>query len=184
MLGTAEILAVAVVGLGLAAAFWVETRLILRPRFITAQKAETGEGGGAGQEGWMHDLKPWGDLVGRLLLAQLFIIEGLSKLGDYAAAQAYVSHYGLPTLLLPPAIATEIGGGLLIALGWRTRLVALVLAGFCLATAVMFHADFGNRGQLIHFKKDLALAGAFLLLWVRGAGLFSLDFRGKPHTIR
>ncbi|WP_368910989.1 DoxX family protein [Taklimakanibacter deserti] len=182
MLGTAEILAVAVVGLGLAAAFWVETRLILRPRFVTAQKPETS----AGQEAWMHELKPWGDLMGRLLLAQLFIIEGLSKLGDYAAAQAYVSHYGLPALLLPPAIATEIGGGLLIALGWRTRLVALALAGFCLATAVVFHTDFGNRGQLIHLEKDLALAGAFLLLWVRGAGLFSLDGRGKrkPRSIR
>ena len=174
MPGTAETLAVLVIGLGLAVAFWVEKRLILRPRFISA---ETGEAGGQGQEGWMNGLKPWGDLLGRLLLAQLFIIEGFGKLADYAAAQAYISHFGLPALLLPPAIAVEIGGGLLIALGVRTRLAALALAGFCLATAVIFHADFGNRGELIHLEKDLALAGAFLLLWVRGAGPFSLDAR-------
>lgn len=177
MPGMAETLAVLVIGLGLAVAFWVEKRLILRPRFIAAEEPETAKGGSQRLEEWMNGLKPWGDLLGRLLLAQLFIIEGFGKLADYAAAQAYIAHYGLPALLLPPTIAVEIGGGFLIALGWRTRLVALVFAGFCLATAVIFHADFGNRGELIHLEKDLALAGAFLLLWVRGAGLFSLDGR-------
>jgi putative oxidoreductase len=123
----------------------------------------------------MRSLIPWGDLAGRLLLAQLFIIEALLKLGDYPATEAYMVHYGVPVLLLLPAIALELGGGLLIAMGWQTRPAALLLAGFCLATAVIFHGNLADRGQLIHLQKDMALAGAFLLLCMRGAGRFSLD---------
>jgi putative oxidoreductase len=129
----------------------------------------------------MHRLIPWGDLAGRLLLAQLFIIEAMVKLGDYQATVAYMVHYGLPTLLLWPAIALELGGGLLIALGWRTRPMALALAGFCLMTAVTFHSNLADRGQVIHFQKDLALAGAFLILCMNGAGRLSLDARLRRH---
>jgi putative oxidoreductase len=120
-------------------------------------------------------LTPWGDLAGRLLLAQLFIIEALLKLGDYPATQAYMVHYGVPALLLLPAIALELGGGFLIAVGWQTRLTALAFAGFCLATAAIFHGNLADRNQVIHFQKDLALAGAFLILAICGAGRFSLD---------
>jgi putative oxidoreductase len=123
----------------------------------------------------MQSAVPWGGLAGRLLLAQLFIIEAMLKLGDYPATEAYMIHYGVPTLLLLPAIAVELGGGLLVALGWQTRLAALALAGFCLATAPIFHGNLADRSQLIHFQKDLALAGAFLILWMRGAGQLSLD---------
>jgi len=123
----------------------------------------------------MQTLKPWGDLAGRLLLAQLFIIEALLELSDYSATQAYMAHYGLPALLLLPTIALELGGGLLIAVGWQTRWAALAFAGFCLATAAIFHNNFADRGQVIHFQKDMAIAGAFLILWMRGAGRFSLD---------
>lgn len=124
------------------------------------------------------------EFLGRLLLAQLFIFEAFSKLGDYGGALAYMAQYGMPAGLLPLAIAAELLGGLLVLAGWQTRWAALVLAGFCLMAAVIFHADFADRGQVIHFHKDLALAGAFLILAGRGAGLLSLDsWRSprKPH---
>ena len=123
----------------------------------------------------MQNLIPWGDLTGRLLLAQLFIIEAFLKLGDLPATEAYMSHYGVPVLLLLPAVALELGGGLLIALGWQTRPAALALAGFCLATAAIFHGNLADRSQVIHLQKDMAIAGAFLILCMRGAGRLSLD---------
>jgi putative oxidoreductase len=125
----------------------------------------------------MRNLIPWGDLAGRLLLAQLFIIEAVLKLADYPATEAYMIHYGVPVPLLWPAIALELGGGLMIALGWQVRPAALALAGFCLATAAIFHGNLADRGQVIHLQKDIALAGAFLILCLRGAGQFSLDAR-------
>jgi putative oxidoreductase len=76
--------------------------------------------------------------------------------------------------LLPLAIAAELGCGLLIALGLYTRTAAVVLAGFCVATAVLFHSKFGDRNQLLHFEKNLGLAGGFLLLSVAGPGRLSL----------
>ncbi|HXE85515.1 MAG TPA: DoxX family protein, partial [Hyphomicrobiaceae bacterium] len=73
--------------------------------------------------------------VGRLLLASLFILEGWSKIRGYEAAAAYMDRYGVPGLLLPAVIALELGGGLMMAVGWRTRLAAFVLAVFCIAAA-------------------------------------------------
>lgn len=127
----------------------------------------------------MPGLAATADLAGRVLLAQLFIIEAVTKLGIYGAAAAYVTSFGLPRQLLPLAIAVELGGGLFLLLGWQVRIVSLVFAGFCLVTAMIFHNDFADRGEFIHFQKDLALAGAFLILCVRGAGAFSLDARSK-----
>lgn len=118
-----------------------------------------------------------GELAGRVLLASLFVVEAGGKLADIGAAASYMSAYHLPTALLPLAIAVELGCGLAVMLGWRTRLAAFLLAGFCVLTAVIFHSDFGDRNQVIHFEKDLALAGAFLILWARGAGRLALDGR-------
>lgn len=118
-----------------------------------------------------------GELGGRLLLALLFIIEAVAKLADYDGASAYVSAHGLPALLLAPAIAVELGCGLAILFGLGTRYAAILLAGFCVVTAVIFHGSFATRNETIHFEKDLALAGAFLLVAIRGAGRLSLDAR-------
>lgn len=114
-------------------------------------------------------------LVGRLLLAAIFLHEAWSKLTGYAGALAYMEVYGLPGPLLPLAIGTELGCGLLIVLGFYTRAAALILAGFCVATAVLFHINLGDRNQLLHFEKDLAIAGAFLVLFAHGSGAWSLD---------
>ena len=113
--------------------------------------------------------------IGRLLLAALFILEGWSKVRGYRAAADYMDAYGVSSVLLPAVIALELGGGLAIAVGWQTRLAALALSVFCVLAAVLFHADLASRGQLLHFEKDLAIAGGFLVLAVAGAGRWSLD---------
>jgi len=112
--------------------------------------------------------------VGRLLLAGLFILEGWSKIRGYDAALAYMQRYGVPAVLLPAVIALELVGGIMIAVGWWTRLAALALAVFCVLAAVLFHANLADRNQLLHFEKDLAIAGGLLLLAVTGPGRWSI----------
>ena len=114
-------------------------------------------------------------LVGRLLLSALFLHEAYAKLTAYAAAVAYSEAFGVPGALLPFAIAVEIVGGLLILFGYFTRAAALVLAGFCVATALLFHSKLGVRNELLHFEKDLAIAGGLLVLFAHGAGRWALD---------
>jgi len=116
--------------------------------------------------------------LGRLLLAALFILEGWSKIRGYSAAGAYMDRFGVPSLLLPAAVALELGGGLMLAAGWHARLVAAALAVFCVATAVLFHANIADRNQLLHLEKDLAIAGGLLVLAVAGAGRWSVDGGG------
>jgi putative oxidoreductase len=114
---------------------------------------------------------------GRLLIAALFLHEAWSKVTGYSAAIAYAQAFGVPGALIPIAIAVETGCGLLILLGYHARAAALLLAGFCVATAVLFHAKLGNRNELLHFEKDLAIAGGLLVLFARGAGAWALDAR-------
>jgi putative oxidoreductase len=115
--------------------------------------------------------------AGRLLLAALFILEGWSKIRGYQAAAGYMDRYGVPGVLLPAVIALELGAGLMIAIGWRTRIAALALSAFCVAAAVIFHNQLLDRGQLLHFEKDLAIAGGLLVLAIAGAGRWSVDGR-------
>ena len=120
-------------------------------------------------------LMPAAALVGRALLAAIFLHEAVSKLTAYSAALAYMRAFGVPGELLPFAIAVELGCGVLLLCGYQTRAAALVLAVFCLATAVLFHRNLGDRNQLLHFEKDLAIAGGLLVLFARGAGAWALD---------
>lgn len=122
-------------------------------------------------------LKNLTEASGRVLLAVLFLISGIGKLGAYAATGAYMSAFGVPSALLPVVIATEILGALAIILGWKARVAGFLLAGFCLLTATIFHHNLADQTQLIHFFKDLAIAGGSLLLVVNGAGPLSLDRR-------
>jgi putative oxidoreductase len=109
-----------------------------------------------------------GLLMGRLLLAWIFVHEGWSVIGGYSGAAAYMQKFGVPGMLLPVVIALELGGGLLIAAGLLTRIVAAAFAVFCLLTAFLFHWQFADRNQLLHFEKDLAIAGGFLVLAISG----------------
>jgi putative oxidoreductase len=117
------------------------------------------------------------ELIGRILLATLFVASGLGKIAGYAATAGFMASQGVPGALLPLVIATELGGGLAIVLGWKTRVIAFLLAGFTLLTAAIFHNNFGDQIQMIMFLKNVSIAGAFLLLVVNGAGPYSLDAR-------
>jgi putative oxidoreductase len=114
---------------------------------------------------------------GRVLLALLFLLAGIGKLGAYNATAAYMSSVGVPGRLLPAVIATELLGSLAIILGWKTRAVALLLAGFSVITALIFHSNFADQIQMIMFLKNISIAGGFLLLVANGAGPLSLDRR-------
>jgi putative oxidoreductase len=122
-------------------------------------------------------------LAGRLLLSALFLHEAWSKLTAYSAALAYTQAFGVPGKLLPLAIALELGCGVLVLLGYYARAAALLLAGFCVATAILFHRKLGDRNQLLHFEKDLAIAGGLLLLFAYGAGAWALDALRAGHQV-
>jgi len=113
-------------------------------------------------------------LLGRLLLAALFIIEAWSKLKGYGAAATYMERFSVPSTLLPAAILLELGGGILLAIGWKTRPSAAALAGFCILTALLFHGNFADRNQLLHFEKDFAIAGGLLVLFAFGPGRYAI----------
>ena len=102
-----------------------------------------------------------GLLAGRCLLVFIFLHESVGLLGNYAGAAAYMQKSGVPALMLPAVIALQLGGGLLIVAGIMTRLSALAFAVFCVSTAVLFHWQFADRNQLLHFQKDLSIAGGF-----------------------
>jgi putative oxidoreductase len=119
-------------------------------------------------------------LVGRLLLSLIFVVEGWLKVADYSGTVGYMQAHGVPGVLLPLVILTELGGGLLVAFGLFTRLAAIALAGFCLLTALLFHM---TPDQAVHFYKNLAMAGGFLTLAAHGAGVWSLDgWRAERRT--
>ena len=118
---------------------------------------------------------PPGLVVSRCLLALLFLVEAWIKLGNYAAVVAYAEAHGVPAALLPAAIALELGGGLLLVVGFATRIVALLFAGFCVVTAVLFHTPLSDPSQALHFWKDLAIAGGMIALYFQGPGEWSLD---------
>jgi putative oxidoreductase len=122
-------------------------------------------------------LQPYGMVTSRILMALIFTLSGLSKIGAADAIRGYMEAMHVPGALLWPTIIFEIGAGLLIVLGYRTRIVALLLAGFCLLTAAIFHTQFGDQIQMIMFLKNIAMAGGFVLLASVGPGRLSLDAR-------
>jgi putative oxidoreductase len=115
------------------------------------------------------------DLAGRILISVIFIMAGATKITGYAGTAAYMESQGVPGALLPLVIATELGGGLLVAIGLWTRYAAFAVGGFSALAALLFHANFGDQSQQVMFMKDFALAGGFLYIFAHGAGAFSLD---------
>ncbi|WMT76448.1 DoxX family protein [Bradyrhizobium sp. Ash2021] len=110
-----------------------------------------------------------------------FLFSGLGKVASYSGVVAMIDAAGLP--FAPPgwviAVLVEIGGGLLLLLGFRVGPVAIVVALFTLATAIVFHRNFADQNQMIHFLKNVMLAGGLLQIAHFGAGAFSLDARGS-----
>ena len=116
-------------------------------------------------------------LLARLMMGQIFLIAGLQKIGGYEGTQGYMESAGVPGMLLPLVILVEAGGGLALIIGWQTKLVAMVLALFTLAAAVLFHNNFADQMQMIMFMKNIAISGGLMLLAVYGAGGYSVDSR-------
>jgi putative oxidoreductase len=117
--------------------------------------------------------------VGRLLIGLPFAMSGLGKLAAYGPTTAVIAAVGLPVPPLAYAVAVivELGGGLLLIAGLQTRLVATALALFSIATAVSFHSNFADQNQMIHFLKNVMMAGGLLQIAAFGAGAISLDNR-------
>ena len=125
----------------------------------------------------MNKLNPIYSLGGRILMALIFVLAGLNKIGAIEGTQGYMEAMGVPGILIYPTILFEVGAGLAIIIGYQTKLVALALAGFCIVTAVLFHNNLGDQTQFVLFMKNFAMAGGFLFLARDGAGEFSLDNR-------
>jgi putative oxidoreductase len=115
------------------------------------------------------------DLLARILISALFLINGIFKITNYDGTLDWMEGYGMPGVLLIPAIILEILGPILIIIGYQTKITAALLSLFCLATAVIFHNDFSNQMQLTSFLKNIAIAGGFLFLVINGSKKFSLD---------
>ena len=115
------------------------------------------------------------DLLARILISALFLINGIFKITNYDGTLDWMEGYGMPGVLLIPTIILEILGPILIIIGYQTKITAAFLSLFCLATAVIFHNDFSNQMQLTSFLKNIALAGGFLFIVVNGSKKFSLD---------
>jgi putative oxidoreductase len=117
--------------------------------------------------------------AGRLLIGLPFAMSGLGKLAAYGPTTEMISAVGLPVppLAFAVAVAVELGGGLLLIAGFRVRLIAIALALFSLATAVSFHSNFADQNQMIHFLKNIMIAGGLLQIAAFGAGAISIDNR-------
>ena len=117
--------------------------------------------------------------VGRILVAAIFILSGFGKIAAPAATQGYIAAMGLPAPVLAyiASIAIELGGGLLLLAGYRTKLIAAGLALFSIVTAFIFHHALADQNQMIHFLKNFAMAGGLLQFVAYGAGRISVDGR-------
>jgi putative oxidoreductase len=120
-------------------------------------------------------------LIGRLLLAAIFVLSGFGKVADPGGTIGYIAAAGLPVpqLAFASAALVELGGGIALILGYRTRLAAAALALFSILAALSFHANFADQNQMIHFLKNFAMAGGLLQLFAFGGGRLSLDARSR-----
>lgn len=125
----------------------------------------------------MSALQTYAHPAGRILMALIFIVAGLGKLGDVQGFAGYMASGGIPAVLAWPAVLFEILAGLALLVGFLTRPVALALAAFSIVTALLYHFDMGNQIQQIMFLKNLAMAGGYLAFAAYGAGAFSVDNR-------
>ena len=119
------------------------------------------------------------EILGRLLLSAIFLINGIGKIFNYEGTIQYMENFDVPGYFIIPAITVEILFPILLILGYYTKFSALVLSLFTLALAVIFHTDFSNQMQLMSFLKNIAIAGGFLIIFVYGPGKYSIDHKLK-----
>ncbi|MGE5538797.1 MAG: DoxX family protein [Gemmatimonas sp.] len=121
--------------------------------------------------------QPYAVVAGRILLSLIFLVSGVGKLADPSGTIQSIAAAGLPLPAAAYAVAVlcELGGGLAVLVGYHARLAAAIMAAFTIAAALMFHNDLADPDQMVHFLKNLAIAGGFLCIVAFGAGALSLD---------
>ena len=115
------------------------------------------------------------EFFARIFLSLLFLIEGIRKISIQESVIMYMEDYGVPGILFIPSIILEILFPLLIIVGYKTKLAALVMALFTFTVTIIFHTDFYEDMQMVFFLKDLAIAGGFMMIFFYGANKISLD---------
>ena len=123
----------------------------------------------------MDKLATFAPLVARILIAAIFLAASVGHLGDVAGFTGFIASGGVPAFLAWPAIVFELALGVSIILGFQTRIMALLGAGFCVVTAVLYHFEPANPTQMIMFLKNFAIAGGFLMLLTHGPGAVAID---------
>ena len=119
------------------------------------------------------------DLVGRIFISLVFLLSGYNKIFNYDNTITWMEGFGIPGFLLWPAIVLEILLPIFIIIGYRTKISALILGAFCIATALLFHLDFTNQMQTIALLKNFGLAGGFLFIAVNGPREWAIDKKKK-----
>lgn len=122
-----------------------------------------------------------GTLIGRILVSIIFLMAGINKIGNFSGTQDYMASYGMPLtwLFAMGAIIVEVGGGLSLLLGYMSKYGAIALFIFMIPTTLIFHTNFGDQMQVIHFMKNLAIMGGLAYIAAYGGGELSLDSRLK-----
>ena len=119
------------------------------------------------------------DFISRIFISSIFLFSGYNKIFNYENTIEWMEGFNIPGFLLWPTIILEIILPILIIIGYRTQISALLLAMFCVATAVIFHFDFANQMQTIAFVKNFALAGGFLFIAIHGPKEWSMERKKK-----
>ena len=119
------------------------------------------------------------DLIGRIFISLVFLLSGYNKIFNYDNTISWMEGFGIPGFLLWPAIVLEILLPIFIIIGYRTQISAIILAIFCLATALIFHYDFANQMQTVAFLKNFGLAGGFLFIAVNGPKEWAIEKKKK-----
>ena len=117
------------------------------------------------------------EVLGRIFLSTLFLIEGINKIFNYEGTIQYMESFGVSEYLAIPAIILEILFPLLLIIGYQTKIAAFVMAIFTITVATIFHTNFDEQMQFITFFKDIAIAGGFLIIFANGAGKYSVDHK-------
>ena len=122
------------------------------------------------------------EIFGRIFLSVVFLIAGVNKIFNYEGTTAYMESFGVPGFLYIPAIILEILFPLLIIIGYKTKISALIMALFSVSLAIIFHTDFSNQMQVMSFLKNFAIAGGFIIIFINGPSRWSIDHLLKSRT--
>jgi putative oxidoreductase len=130
----------------------------------------------------MNELRRFGPLLGRILLSIMFVMSGFKKITGFAGTVGYIASKGLPMaeVMAVAAIVVELGGGLMLLLGWKARWAAAAMAGFTALAAILFHNFWAlpadqAANQMIHFMKNITIVGGLVYVVVYGSGPLSVD---------